>query len=164
MTSGSREPKEAVMPRISAKPSAIPTRLIPTPNKVAPAPHSNPNKTTLINVDEEAPEYTCGTFGTVAKLMIQGKISRPDTAKRSQIFSQRHASIRFMGAAKLPFSMPATITTASAHIRCPLIRSPESGAPVLGGERMPHAASTKMNRQGQTRQRKSAERLRNSSS
>jgi hypothetical protein len=55
------------------------------------------------------------TFGTVAKLTIHGKMIRPDSAKRSQLFSQRQAGIRFMGAAKLPWRMPAKVTTPIPH-------------------------------------------------
>src|ERR1700691_4214158 len=52
-------------------------------------------------------------FGTVAKSTVQGKMIRPENAKSNQLFSQCHADIRFMGAAKLPWRRPAITTTTS---------------------------------------------------
>src|SRR5260370_12673721 len=54
---------------------------------------------------------------------------RPDKANSSQLFSQRHADIRFMGAAKLPWRIPARTTTASPHTTLPLIGSPQVDPP-----------------------------------
>src|SRR5579864_3861906 len=64
-----------------------------------------------------------GTFGTVAKLIIQGNTTSPETAKISQLFSHRHPVIRFIGAAKLPLRMPASTTTASPERTFPLMGS-----------------------------------------
>ena len=47
--------------------------------------------------------------------MIHGKITRPVTAKISQLFSQRQAGIRFIGAAKLPFKRPASDDQAESY-------------------------------------------------
>ena len=42
IASGRRDPKEELMPRITGKPSASPTRAIPWPNNTAPMPQANP--------------------------------------------------------------------------------------------------------------------------
>src|SRR4029077_10285629 len=47
--------------------------------------------------------------------MSHGKTIRPEKANSSQLFSQRHAAILFIGAAKLPLRMPASVTTAIPH-------------------------------------------------
>ena len=47
IASGRSAPNEEVMPRISAKPSASPTRAIPWPNKSPPMPQANPNRRDL---------------------------------------------------------------------------------------------------------------------
>src|SRR5579862_107384 len=124
IANGSSDPKEAVIPRIRANPSAIPTRLIPSPNNVAPTPHSNPKRSTLIRTDGDAVAYTPATFGTVAEVMIHGSTSRPEAAKTSQVFSHCHPVTRFMGAAKLPLRTPARMTTTSPDTTFPLISSP----------------------------------------
>jgi len=57
--------------------------------------------------------------------MIHGKTIRPEKANSSHEFSQRHSDIFFMGAAKLPFRMPASATIAIPHTNAWFIRYPE---------------------------------------
>src|ERR1700745_3741813 len=66
----------------------------------------------------------------VASVMIHGKMIRPVTAKISQLFSQRHAGIRFIGAAKLPFKRPASTTRLNPTTACSVIGSPAARSPV----------------------------------
>src|SRR5580658_5009950 len=54
--------------------------------------------------------------------MNHGKITRPVIANMSQEFSQRHEGIRFIGAAKLPFTTPAKITTTMPQPICAFTR------------------------------------------
>src|SRR6516225_5055536 len=56
--------------------------------------------------------------------MIQGQMIRPEKANTNQLFSHCHAVRRFIGAAKLPCSMPARTTTASPQTTFPLISAP----------------------------------------
>jgi hypothetical protein len=56
--------------------------------------------------------------------MIHGKITSPVMANISHEFSHRHDSIRFIGAAKLPFTTPAIITTAMPQPSCAFTESP----------------------------------------
>ena len=53
IASGRSDPNEEVMPRITAKPSAIPTRAIPWPNKTAPIPQANPKSAILTSTAPE---------------------------------------------------------------------------------------------------------------
>jgi hypothetical protein len=61
----------------------------------------------------------------VAKLITQGKTISPDSAKINQLFSHRHPGMSFIGAAKLPFRIPASVTTPipDSSVRC--IQSPK---------------------------------------
>src|ERR1700678_2887882 len=55
--------------------------------------------------------------------MSHGKMMSPEKANSNQLFSQRHAAIRFIGAAKLPWIEPARTTNNTPHITVPLIFS-----------------------------------------
>jgi len=79
-------------------------------------------------------------LGTVAKLTIHGKTIRPEKANSSQEFSQRHSDIFFMGAAKLPFRMPASVTIAIPHTNAWFIRYPQ-GKGLQHGPRLPCSSS-----------------------
>jgi hypothetical protein len=59
-----------------------------------------------------AERYTINRLGMVSRVATKGRNTSAKTVQTSQVFSQAHFRVYFMGIVKLPFAMPATMRVA----------------------------------------------------